>query len=214
MGTWTLWDYLAKQLVDFSFFFCRICLGRRCLHNLVGFLFFYSFFPSALQWRLPVRSITYLTRYPVGCKRQDDKRKNKTKEGTTFNTPSREWYHWIENDVFLERMSEDLIQTSRRKLLPKIIEKAPVTYVFILFDLFPTPAVVSVKRMHGIMSFWVLVLVSCVVCHELFPGYFQPRLITASNHSTSTAVLNTYNWICTIAYLALFVSISTWVDSA
>ena len=55
-----LWDYyLVVQLVEFLIL--QICLGRRCLHNLVGFFFFLLLLSlsSSNSAHLPDDSIIY-----------------------------------------------------------------------------------------------------------------------------------------------------------
>lgn len=105
------------------------------------------------------------------------------------------------------RVSEDLIQTSRRKLLPKIIERAHVTYVLILFYLFPAPLLFRLRECMELYRFeplsWCLVWpVMKRLLDTSSPD--QPLLITIV--LLCTAVLTTYNQVCITAFLALLAS--------
>lgn len=63
------------QLVEFLIF--QICLGRRCLHNLVSFLFYLFFFPLAPR----IARIFWMTRSPMAKRPSLAERQSRKEHG-------------------------------------------------------------------------------------------------------------------------------------
>ena len=86
-----------------TFLFCRICLGRRCLHNLVGFSFFIVFFSS------PGTSITH-DQMPV-TGRTASKEREKKKRPSLFE--SEQFKDGVYSRVSRQFFLQGLIKTTQ-----------------------------------------------------------------------------------------------------
>lgn len=118
-----------------TFLFCRICLGRRCLHNLVGF-YFHCF--SALR---AVQSP--MTKFPSLAERQTKKGKRRKGHHSSKVSKSKMAFTHV---CPVNSSWRVLIKTSQN-----LCDRRYGSCHFMSFICFPP--VLSVKRMHGIIVF-------------------------------------------------------------